>query len=433
MLETLVLTKNLRKLDFGGKFLFDGSVLYGASFRFCMHSNLLKLYSFSGNRMGPVLFGNFCDSLSLNQTIRWINVSGNCLGADGGAHLGRLLATTPRLQYLDACSNFFGAEGADYLSLQIDTNTGLTDLRLSSNRMSAQGSPWLGQILKYLPNLTALDIAGNDVDEVSSGAIHEAFEGSFTNLTSLKLSQNPFGDKGIQTIALGLAGLPLLRSLQLFNCEITDAGAAVIGAAAASMPNLRALEVAFNRISDDGFRLMTECLMVAGARFRLTELNVSGNVCEDPVTEHLARLLQKGPFLQRLSLRGNFLTMTGLLRMIELTQAHENLTHVDLRGNVSKDDAAAQQELDYLSHILEQRNCLLQQEQLESTLNIADTPLFSAQALSAIMTPGMTSPATPLQRSGVGALYMGGHNRVQQSSLPIAVQVRVLAETTPCV
>ena len=88
--------------------------------------------------------------------------------------------------------------------------------------------------------------------------------------------------------------------------------------------------------------------------------------------------------------------------------------------------------MDYLSHILEQRNCLLQQEQLESTLNIADTPLFSAQALSAIMTPGMTSPATPLQRSGVGALYMGGHNRVQQSSLPIAVQVRVLAETTPC-
>lgn len=46
MLETLVLTKNLRKLDFGGKFLFDCSVLYGASFRFCMHSNLLSFTRF---------------------------------------------------------------------------------------------------------------------------------------------------------------------------------------------------------------------------------------------------------------------------------------------------------------------------------------------------------------------------------------------------
>jgi hypothetical protein len=42
--------------------------------------------------MGPVLFGQLCESLSLNQTLRWLNVSGNCLGPDGGAHLGRLLA-----------------------------------------------------------------------------------------------------------------------------------------------------------------------------------------------------------------------------------------------------------------------------------------------------------------------------------------------------
>ena len=48
-----------------------------------------------------------------------------------------------------------------------DTNTGLTDLRLSSNKMAIEGSPWLGQILKYCPCLIHLDIAGNDVDEVS--------------------------------------------------------------------------------------------------------------------------------------------------------------------------------------------------------------------------------------------------------------------------
>ena len=76
--------------------------------------------------MGPVLFGQLCESLSLNQTVRWFSVAGNYLGPDGGAHLGRLLSVTNRIQYIDASGNFFGPEGADYMSLQIDTNTGLT-------------------------------------------------------------------------------------------------------------------------------------------------------------------------------------------------------------------------------------------------------------------------------------------------------------------
>ena len=75
MVETLIVTKVLRKLDI------------------------------AGNRMGPVLFGQLCESLSLNQTIRWLNVSGNCLGPDGGAHLGRL-----RELNLEACLCLFPME-----------------------------------------------------------------------------------------------------------------------------------------------------------------------------------------------------------------------------------------------------------------------------------------------------------------------------------
>jgi hypothetical protein len=75
MVETLIVTKVLRKLDI------------------------------AGNRMGPVLFGQLCESLSLNQTIRWLNVSGNCLGPDGGAHLGRL-----RELSLGTCLRLFSME-----------------------------------------------------------------------------------------------------------------------------------------------------------------------------------------------------------------------------------------------------------------------------------------------------------------------------------
>ena len=84
--------------------------------------------------------------------------------------------------------------------------------------MAMEGSPWLGQILKYVPNLVHLDIVGNDVDEASSCSVREAFEseGAFTNLTSLKLSHNPIGDKGMQEMAMGLGGTCLHRVLSLY-------------------------------------------------------------------------------------------------------------------------------------------------------------------------------------------------------------------------
>eukprot|EP00277_Geminigera_cryophila_P005605 CAMPEP_0179414124 /NCGR_PEP_ID=MMETSP0799-20121207/5486_1 /TAXON_ID=46947 /ORGANISM="Geminigera cryophila, Strain CCMP2564" /LENGTH=281 /DNA_ID=CAMNT_0021186685 /DNA_START=303 /DNA_END=1149 /DNA_ORIENTATION=- len=228
--------------------------------------------------------------------------------------------------------------------------------------MAIEGSPWLGQILKYLPNLIKLDLAGNDIDETASSSLREACIGRFTNLTSLKLSQNPIGDKGMLEMALGLAGLGALRSLQIFNCEITDAGAAAIGAALASLPCLRKLEVAYNRISHDGFRLITEWLLVEGSRNRLTHINIDGNVCGDEVTESFQRLLLQGPFLQRLFLRGNFLTLQGVCKMIELVQEHENLVQVELGGNLEKTDTAANRELAYLATLLEQRNFLLRDQ-----------------------------------------------------------------------
>jgi len=114
-------------------------------------------------------------------------------------------------------------------------------------------------------------------------------------------------------IAMGLGGMVMLQSLQLFSCEITDPGAAAIGAAAASMPCLRKLELAYNRISHDGMQLLASWLLVEGSRYRLTDLKIDGNVCGDEVTDSIAQLLHKGPFLQRVFIRGNFLSKISVV------------------------------------------------------------------------------------------------------------------------
>lgn len=208
----------------------------------------------------------------------------------------------------------------------------------------------------------------------------------------------------------------MLRSLQIFNCEITDSGAGAVGAAVASMPCLRKLELAYNRISHDGFRLITEWLLTEGSRNRLTDINIDGNVCGDEITESIQRLLLRGPFLQRLFLRGNFLTMPGLLRMIELVQEHENLIQVELGGNLEKTDKAAKRELDYLGNLLEERFLFLGDEAAGCAVDPLASSLYSVGGER--MTPGITSPASPLAHAR--ALF-DAHSR----SLPIAAQVRL--------
>jgi hypothetical protein len=106
----------------------------------------------------------------------------------------------------------------------------------------------------------------------------------------------------------------------------------------------RKLELAYNRISHDGVKMLVDWFLVEGSRNRLTHLNLDGNVsaeprnplrfqaaalrprlmmplpprrlivmhrsgqvCGDEVTQDFARLLQRGPFLQHLLIRGNFL------------------------------------------------------------------------------------------------------------------------------
>lgn len=297
-------------------------------------ASTLRKLDLAGNRMGAALFGQLCDSLSLNQSVTWLAVSGNCIGSDGGGYLGRLLATTSRLQYVDVSSNGIGPDGADYFSLQMDTNTSLTHLQLASNGLGKGGVTWLAQVLRNFQSLLSLDVSWNDLGEdfmsMQSNLVHQ---GSLTSLTSLKLNQNPIGDWGLKHMALSMYYTRNLRRLQLQNCEITDKGAAVLGAMVATMSSLRVLDVAFNRVTEIGAWLCSEWLLVKASRCRLREINLDGNLCGDSLVESLERLLERGPFIHRLYLRGNFLTVEGVQKLQHVVTRFPHVTEVKLDGN----------------------------------------------------------------------------------------------------
>jgi len=361
LLETLIATASLRQLDLGG------------------------------NRMGPVLLGQLCDALSLNRTVRWVNVSGNRAGSDGGAHLGRLLATSDRLQFLDAGSNELGAEGAACMSAQLNTNSALTELRLSSNGMGAQDAPYLGQVLCCLHGLRALDVCGNDIAERSAAGMREGIAGAraaggLTALASLKLSQNPVGDKGAMEVALALNGLvappppslllPLPVSLLYAHSLPPSLGGARVpapaqlrhdgrrrgdgwgargdapapphaaardephhgrrGAAHAAVrpPPPPRLPCRFHHPPPDAassreeLRSMTTTtsrrrwIEQRASRCRLEELSLDGNLCSDAAVTALGRLVARGPWLRRLSLQGNFVSTGGLSLILALVEEH---------------------------------------------------------------------------------------------------------------
>lgn len=58
------------------------------------------------------------------------------------------------------------------------------------------------------------------------------------------------------------------------------------------------------------------------------EINLDGNLCGDSLVESLERLLERGPFIHRLYLRGNFLTVEGVQKLQHVVTRFPHVTEV---------------------------------------------------------------------------------------------------------
>lgn len=87
----------------------------------------------------------------------------------------------------------------------------------------------MAQLIARNPNITAIDLTGNDITAEGAAAIAGSLRQS--GLRSLSLSGNPIGDSGIMAVGEALRGNLQVEYLSVAN---TDAGAALLGRCAST-------------------------------------------------------------------------------------------------------------------------------------------------------------------------------------------------------
>jgi uncharacterized protein (TIGR02996 family) len=251
--------------------------------------------------------------------------------ADLGNAGVKLLAKSPHLKALEALDLGFNAlddVGVDALA-RSTLFPSLTHLSLNDNdRITSAGLKQLAES-PFLAGLTALDVSGNDVNDLGVRAVVDS--PAMARLVSFRANNNPFGDAG----AVALAASPLLARLAKAEGKLEFRGTAIGpgGAAAlAACPALRhctALDLSDNYLGDAGVCAVLGSPHLGGlkvlklARNGLTDAGLSAG--RAPLARHLDRL-------RLLDLSGNRLTRLGLNLLAELRA--DRPVKVEVSGNV---------------------------------------------------------------------------------------------------
>lgn len=262
--------------DNGAAFAAGGSKLFtGASFPMS-----LEQLSLRRNRIEGAAAVALCKALRGVVALRGLHLHLNPIGDLGTTSLVELLreGVFPRMLALDVSACRLGSRSFEALCSVLGQSACrvLSDLSLSSQaELSARSLPSLTASLCAQPSairVLCLDscpklLAGPGLQEFGAAL------GACRSLSSLSLSHNKLGDRGIGILASGLGQARRLRRLLLRGNRLTAEGARALAFFGLG-PALRELRLKGNSLGDEG--VVAICEALAG-RPRVEVLEVSGN------------------------------------------------------------------------------------------------------------------------------------------------------------
>ena len=194
------------------------------------------------------------------------------IGDDGAVALAELLrlgAKELNISFLELMDCKIGRRGAFALgrSLSCATNTTLTSLRLDHNSdLKSEGLSALCKGLRTNSTLKSLSVQYCNIESDGAASIAEMLSFKRLALTSLNLTGNKIGAKGIAT--LSCQGLP--QNSSLVELAIADNGIrstaddvsalGIFGRAVAAHPTLTTIDLMLNYIGDEGGRALLPSL-----------------------------------------------------------------------------------------------------------------------------------------------------------------------------
>ena len=225
------------------------------------------------------------------------------------------------------------SQSAVDLAKALTVNKHLEELNISRNAIQNEGIKHLARLLCVNQSLKKLNLHECGITFLSEG-FAEALAAN-EHLEELDISNNAFGDDGIQHLALVLRVNQCLKRLYLAACSLTSLSAS-LSEALATNTQLEELNVSGNALQDDGIQHLAHALQ---SNQHLKKLDVGSCNLSDNRFRYLACAIQNNNILNSLSVHNpynetkNLITEAIIPVLIECLQ-NNTLTWLCLSQNL---------------------------------------------------------------------------------------------------
>jgi len=231
--------------------------------------------------------------LQENNTLRKLDLEGNCIGPEGATALANVLAGLTSLAVLNLRDNNIGEKGATAISRALQAHGSLVELDLRDNRMGAQGLSSLVPAIEANTALVTLNKLKFEQAGFSSDGMRvrdmtdPGYEMVFVHLrlrdhllahrlTYLDLSENSLGFEGARLLYTVLLGCANLEELDIRSNALRSAGVSIVAGAFPGLGQLVSLDLSFNLI--DTYEANLEVAAALQKLPQLRTLKYLGNV-----------------------------------------------------------------------------------------------------------------------------------------------------------
>ena len=240
----------------------------------------------------------------LGGPLRALDLSGAKVGVEGAKALAETLSLgcCPNLEDLRLSDNKLGPQGGNIVLEALESCRSVKQVHMANACLGGVSLAALSGVWSRggLPNLTHLDLSGNQVKQGMVGLCAVLGEG----LVHLDLSDNSMGIEGAMALGSRLGSLQRLEHLGLAGNSIMSRGVQAI--MPSLPPHLRVLDISNNNIDQEGGPAIAQRL-----RWRvmsdLRVVDLSNNYLAADGAMGIAKSLYQGacPNLEVLNLAGN--------------------------------------------------------------------------------------------------------------------------------
>jgi len=245
-----------------------------------------------------------------------------------------IVVNDPNLTTLDISGNQFGDAGAEDLVDALQSNNTLKSLDISGNHIGIDGTEALAGALKVNNKITTLNLSDNYIRDTGAKALAEALKVNET-LTTLDISYNNISN-GAQALAVALKVNNKMTTLNLKENRIGHEGAKALAEALGkdSKTTLKELDISYNSIGIEGAKALAEALKINKT---LTTLDISHNKIRDAgaqaLAEALTGALTGNTTLTTLDISDNAINFEGAIALAVALKVNNKMTTLNLKEN----------------------------------------------------------------------------------------------------